>query len=103
MTNKAREALEAAYRLLSNIDFDEDSDLDDMAAPVIQKIGHALAEPIRNCDVGTVEEQHARYDKFCNTQKHCNECPCYSPQSCQSWCAINWAQLPYKEGNKNEQ
>lgn len=69
----------------------------DIACGIINsKAKHALSTPPRNCDVGTAEEQHARYDKFCNTQKHCQECPCYSVRSCESGCALNWAQLPYK-------
>lgn len=98
MKTKAREALEAAYSLLSNIDFDEDSDLDDMAAPVVQKIGQALAEPIRNCDVGTIDEQTNRFAEFCLSQR-CNDCPLKVADMIGE-CGIRWAQIPYEKEEK---
>lgn len=97
MTSKAREALESAYRLLSNIDFDEDSDLDDMAAPVVQKIGQALAEPIRNCDVGTAEEQGTRLlADFETWRENANGKRLVDA-------IMAWTQMPYEKGDNNEQ
>jgi hypothetical protein len=107
MSSKLREALEDARHLLMNIDFDEDSDLDDMAAPVVQKISEALAEPVRNCDVGTEYEQSERLAEFCrHHQKGCGlgygskgidhpkvTCPAFKNIEC----SIVWAQLPYDE------
>lgn len=57
----------------------------------------ALAEPLRNCDVGTAEEQHRRHEAFCDATRngmsgyHCDNAP---------WCVFcfsEWAQMPYKE------
>lgn len=67
----------------------------------------ALAEPPRNCDVGTVEEQAKRMDKFCDSHRHgfdgrsryaCENCKFISVDRCE----LAWAQLPYesKEGSK---
>lgn len=63
---KLREALVAAQDLLARIDFDADSDLDDMAAPVVAKIGQALAAPPRNCDrFATEHDANAAFDEMC--------------------------------------
>ena len=52
---------------------------------VIAKARAALAEPVRNCEVGTAEEQEKRYAMF--VKKH--------------WTlgktALQWAQMPYKK------
>jgi phage shock protein A len=54
----------------------------------------ALAEPLRNCDVGTAEEQYSRFYECCKYQKM----PCllsydYRCEECYS----KWAQMPYKK------
>ncbi len=63
----------------------------------------ALAAPPRNCDVGTVEEQFARFRKFCkkdsmdsfeSTAYCAYECPCGNNYDCK----LAWAQMPYSEG-----
>ena len=66
----------------------------------------ALTTPPRNCDVGTAEEQHARFVSYCD---RC-DCPmgCDHRKSfigvlkpeCASIlkCFTRWAQMPYKEG-----
>lgn len=93
---KMRKALEDAYRLLSNINFDEDSDLDDMAAPVVQRIGQALSEPLRNCDVGTIDEQLRRFYNFCIPRK-CETCPLNAAEDgLMGECGVRWAQAPYE-------
>ena len=62
----------------------------------------ALAEPVKNCEVGTAEEQSERFDKFChaniNTQRCCGDCPAF--RTTRDDCELVWAQLPYeaKEG-----
>lgn len=52
----------------------------------------ALAEPLRNCDVGTTEEQMERHYIFCSRNikchPHSNKC---------MMCYANWSQKPYKE------
>lgn len=65
----------------------------------------ALAEPPRNCDVGTVEEQAKRMDKFCYSHRHgfdgrsryaCENCKFFSVDRCE----LAWAQMPYKGENE---
>lgn len=58
-----------------------------------------LAEPVRNCEVGTAEEQYQRYEKFCcshysitdNGDGNCLKCPFSEPI-----CKFAWAQMPYE-------
>ena len=64
-----------------------------------QKANSALANPPRNCDVGTAEEQFERWHAFCDSyDKDCTGCPCDGPVLSMAYCFSNWAQMPYKEG-----
>ena len=67
------------------------------------RLDAALAKPPRQCDVGTVEEQEDRFEKFCDDHKYVGEdgsnvcsrhCPCYNEMDC----GIRWGQMPYEEG-----
>jgi hypothetical protein len=61
----------------------------------------AIALPLRQCDVGTAEEQQLRFSQFCKShvhecglgRRHAN-CPAYKTTDC----ALTWAQMPYEEG-----
>ena len=63
----------------------------------------ALAEPPRNCDVGTAEEQAERFEEFClknhSAEKLCSEC-CLGERLGNNVdvCQIHWAQMPYEKG-----
>lgn len=62
------------------------------------KAAEILKESLRNCDVGTPEEQDTRHSKWC---RHYGidgdmEVACAS-QDC-SLCVLRWSQMPYKEG-----
>ena len=66
----------------------------------------ALAEPVRNCDVGSVDEQAERMDMFCKSHGHgFDGQKCYACENCKfisvDRCELAWAQMPYKEGDKN--
>lgn len=54
--------------------------------------------PLRNCDVGTAEEQERRYDNYChahiNQENCCDECPI---SAAKAQCEFAWAQMPYAE------
>ena len=58
----------------------------------------ALAEPPRNCDVGTAEEQIERFQWFCGTRP-CDGCTLKNKVNETLDCAIHWSQLPYEEGD----
>lgn len=68
---------------------------------VIIKARDALNLGLRNCDVGTAEEQAKRIDAFCkshgtdkNGYYRCEECPLLEIDRCE----LKWAQMPYEEG-----
>ena len=58
----------------------------------------ALSTPPRNCDIGTAEEQQARFDRFCDKYENCTECPVWRGGELNSRCSMYWAQLPYEKG-----
>ena len=99
--NKLREALKDIWRLVEQIHFlysDYPSEIHDIA----RKVNAALAEPVKNCDVGTADEQSARFDKFChaniNAQRCCGDCPAF--RTTRDDCELVWAQMPYEEGGE---
>lgn len=59
--------------------------------------------PLRQCDVGTAEEQAQRYDKFCEGMD-CVKCPVHALwhhyfEICKNQkvsCGLIWAQMPYE-------
>ena len=80
-----REALEfAEYELCAHGLFD--------ASKLVKS---ALSDPPRNCDVGTVDAQVSRYNKFC-MQRVCSECP-FNVASDLLACGVRWAQMTYEE------
>ena len=62
----------------------------------------ALAAPPRNCDVGTAEEQEARYKNNCGKGiPNCTECKTFAfkkERHMKCDCKFVWAQMPYEEG-----
>ena len=62
----------------------------------------AISAPPRNCDVGTPEEQHRRFMKWCG--KHGidgdMDVACAYPDMCCTLCALRWAQMPYEGENE---
>lgn len=95
MSGKLREALEQIHNLLS-IGGKPDTAMCIRYEAAFQIAKEALTEPIRNCDVGTADEQMKRqHDTMCNTTKACPD----SDWSCKK-CFAEWAQMPYKEQKK---
>lgn len=93
--NRLREALTKILDLTNSLD--EDCAVDPVEIRDIAKA--ALAEPIRNYEVGTPEEQSARFDQFChiniNSQRCCGDCPAF--RTTRDDCELVWAQMPYVE------
>ena len=55
----------------------------------------ALAEPVKNCEVGTVMEQKRRFSLHClSLGNRCTVCPLFKERDCK----LAWAQMPYEEG-----
>jgi hypothetical protein len=93
MSNKAREALEFIKH--ASDDYEEYAHTIAGALDVIyEKACAALAEPPRNCDIGTAEEQYDRFIYNCTSRK----IPCRLSEtlSCTK-CYALWMQMPYEE------
>ena len=58
-----------------------------------EAVNAALSAPPRNCDVGTPEEQHNRFMRFCGSKSMGY---CWG-RGCRK-CMAQWGQLPYEEG-----
>jgi hypothetical protein len=98
MSSKQREALSGILELIDKWRTDgvmehwQYSQLFDVA-------DNALAEPLKNCEVGTVREQDLRFDDFCGSHK-CEKCPL---RKVMVSCSLAWAHMPYEEGESDEQ
>ena len=95
-----RENLVKDAPFLDEGELENESDLADDVWEVLQT-------QLRQCDVGTAEEQIKRWVKFCQEHheywkpsksltaiQRCN-CPCYEGNGCNYFI---WAQMPYEEG-----
>lgn len=108
MSSKQREALSEILELIDKWRTDvvmehwQYSQLFDIA-------DNALGEPLKNCEVGTAEEQYARFKKWCEgefykrpmnplTGDPCKSCPCYSVSAngVDGCNYLRWAQMPYE-------
>lgn len=58
-----------------------------------------IGKPLRNCDVGSLDEQITRFNVFCENHM-CNigldRCPLADSRSCR----LAWSQMPYKKGDE---
>ena len=61
---------------------------------VYEIAGTALAAPPRNCDVGTPEDQHNRFMRFCDSKSMGY---CWG-RGCRK-CIAQWGQIPYEGEN----
>lgn len=110
MNSKLREALKEAHAMLKRIhnaysDSNEDVTIYQLRK-TIAAVEPALAEPLRNCDVGTAEEQTERFRKFCFAHTHKNGTDFRCHKNCPAknyiggwgipYCQLKWAQLPYE-------
>lgn len=99
--NKMREALKDIGRLVEQIHFlysDYPSEIHEIA----RKVDAALAEPVKNNEVGTVEKQQARHHAWCRRHgiNGDNKVDCAHPDMSCDLCTLRWAQMPYKGGAK---
>lgn len=96
--NKLREALTKILNLTNSLD--EDCAVDPVEIRDIAKA--ALAEPIKNCEVGTAEEQEKRFHDFCRARhllrmEESRYCAYKCPLEGDTCCELQWAQMPYVE------
>lgn len=71
------------------------------AQVIVDAASHALAAPPRQCDIGTAEEQEARFDKVCMNYSGrdglCDQkCPMFARHAQGHSCMFEWAQMPYE-------
>ena len=96
--NKLREALTKILNLTNSLD--ENCAVDPVEIRDIARA--ALAEPVKNCEVGAAEEQTEKFNQFCQSHRNsdlpkCAGCPLEDiPDG--TGCAQAWAQMPYEEG-----
>lgn len=68
------------------------------------KVADALVKSLRNCDVGTAEEQFDRHETFCkkyfrySMANPCAKFPNYKDGDPSSPCVFRFLQMPYGEG-----
>ena len=64
------------------------------------KLANELEKSLRNCDVGTLDEQAERFHAFCKSNKQpgdvysCDSCKLNSIEDCE----LAWAQMIYEAG-----
>lgn len=95
--NKLREALELAKSTFETlIQFQGDEHfVKGWATLGRDAMIAALAEPVRNYEVGTVKEQKRRFTLHClSLGNRCTVCPIFKDVDCK----LAWAQMPYNEG-----
>lgn len=99
MSNKAREALEEIRSCADYIYSNPNNigGVQQCARDIMETIDKIASGPLRNCDVGTVEEQMRRWQEFCMMRDSCDECPCHKKSCIITLCFAHWAQMPYKK------
>jgi len=118
--NAIREALEAMNRIDTRglkrflrglVETDVfDGGLINKTISAVEEARRALAAPPRNCDVGTADEQIARFNEFCDSEwqdsgsANCGNCPLWVSGRIGHDCQIRWGQMPYEaqEGGAHE-
>ena len=66
-----------------------------------RKVAEELKKSLRNCDVGTAEEQSSRFDSHCRKHMGCLTCPLREKDGgVPKHCELAWAQMPYEEGGE---
>lgn len=93
MSIAIRDALLKADVLIAIASFDEGVEIDEVKK-IKSEIKSALKKNLRNCEVGTPEEQYNRFIYCCTNRKF----PCiksYTKGCIQ--CYAKWSQMPYEE------
>lgn len=100
--NKLRKALTRVKKIAASYINCHDDEIDRVMTEIVATCDSALAEPVKNCEVGTIEDQTRRYEDYCRAHTKvsgCTGCPLVGCRRCQ----IAWAQMPYeaKEGGNH--
>lgn len=103
MSSKQREALNQLLGLIDNgiLVFNKSLEPSEISQAQyhIDKAGEAYEEPLKNCEVGTVDEQYARWNKHCQSMgERCSECSLGKNYfDLTAVCYAKWSQMPYEE------
>ena len=94
--NKLRDALTKILHLTNSLD--ENCAVDPVEIRDIARA--ALAEPVKNCEVGTAREQEKRHKEEVCPKSACPKYEGFVCNACKG-CFAMWSQMPYKkEGEK---
>ena len=102
-----REALVRLKPLVESVwESEGGEDVSSEIAEMKDVINAALAAPMKNCEVGTWQEQEKRFEQFCNRFRHdyCRGCPLgemFFRDKEIGECRLAWAQRLY-DGDKKE-
>ena len=61
------------------------------------KLAESLEKSLRNCDVGTAEDQFEMFHRFCDKYENCKECPVWRGGGLISKCYSRWSQMLYEK------
>jgi hypothetical protein len=98
MSSKAREALDKIGNISAFVAENcGNAETAKYMNDIISIVQETLSEPLKNCEVGTAEEQSVRFYDYCLTHSKssvvCLDCPlCDKSEMCE----FAWAQLPYE-------
>ena len=97
---KIRDALSDACYAMFNFLKTQSGGYEEMAK-ALDKAKATLAEPPRNCDVGTAEEQSRRYEELCDRHTCGSRCSATGCPMYEYDCSpLAWGQMPYEEGGE---
>jgi hypothetical protein len=102
MSSKLREALsDACYAMFNFLKTQYGNRYEEMAKALDKAKATLATEPLRNCDVGTAEEQAERANNYCaqfdEVDGCCVRCPLDDDSNDYTRCMCRWLQMPYKE------
>lgn len=99
MSIKSRKELEKIQGLAKTIysTVPKGSAIEELANKIVGETISALAEPLKNCEVGTAKAQNDRHCRFCSNAVA--ECRGGSNYDCLT-CFSRWAQRPYRKEKK---
>lgn len=95
MSSKTRKALSEAGIALSWATHGHLTEED--AKGCLAVVDAALAEPLRNCEVGSYEEQFGRWEKLCESNGgQCFKCKFDTSCDLSAKCFAKWSQMAYE-------
>mgnify|MGYP003289286622 CR=1 FL=1 len=96
MSSRQREALKEIHHQLSLL-FMKEIDIIVFGFRVKNIIKSALAKPLRNCEVGSYDEQFSRWEKHCESNGgQCFKCKFYTSCDLSAKCFAKWSQMAYE-------